>query len=64
MIPNVKGGKGWLRVKIYFKKYLNWIFKLKWMFLQIPIEFKSNQERIRCLKETKKHIIKHTKIIK
>jgi len=44
-------------------KYINWLFRPKWIWLKLPLEYKSHKERVECLNKTRRHIIDHTKII-
>ena len=43
-------------------KYIKWLFRPKWIWLKVPIEYESQKERTECLNKTEKHIIDHTKI--
>jgi hypothetical protein len=45
-------------------KYIKWLLRPKWLWLKVPMEYKSGKQRIKCLKATRNEILKHTKIIK
>ena len=44
-------------------RYFQWLFRPKWIWLKVPIEYKSQKERTKCLLKTEKHILDKTKII-
>ena len=51
------------KILIKIVRYFKWVFRPKWIWLKVPIEYKSQKERTKCLLKTEKHILHNTKII-
>lgn len=57
--------KRWIwKIKDFYNFFYTYCTGDKWLFLKIPNEFKTSKDRINCIKQTRKHIIKYTKIKK